>query len=114
MANHARSRRPGEWRTVTNHLPPEAWTYFAHDRAWCLQQTAGVGPACARLTTSPLGPGVRASEPGPLSMTARTTAPSRPSSKSSCAASLGSKDRHSVVSVGRARVTAAIRRRTQE
>ncbi len=46
---HARSRRAGERRTVTDHLPPEARTFFAHDRAWCLQQAAGVGPACARL-----------------------------------------------------------------
>jgi DNA replication protein DnaC len=49
VAIHARSRRPGERRTVTDHLPPEARTFFAHDRAWCLQQAAGVGPACARL-----------------------------------------------------------------
>jgi len=49
VALHARSRRPGERRTVTDHLPPEARTFFAHDRAWCVQQAAGVGPACARL-----------------------------------------------------------------
>jgi len=49
VAIHARSRRPGERRTVTDHLPPEARTFFAHDRAWCLQQAAGIGPACARL-----------------------------------------------------------------
>jgi hypothetical protein len=49
VAIHARSRRAGERRTVTDHLPPEARTFFAHDRAWCLQQAAGVGPACARL-----------------------------------------------------------------
>ena len=49
VAIHARARRPGERRTVTDHLPPEARSFFAHDRAWCLQQAAGVGPACARL-----------------------------------------------------------------
>jgi transposase len=49
VAIHARSRRPGERRTVTDHLPPEARTFFAHDRAWCLQQAAGIGPACVRL-----------------------------------------------------------------
>lgn len=49
VALHARSRRAGERRTVTDHLPPEARTFFAHDRAWCVQQAAGVGPACARL-----------------------------------------------------------------
>nr|WP_235943173.1 hypothetical protein [Zoogloea dura] len=46
-AIYARSLRPGERRTVVSHLPPEAQTFFAHDRIWCLQQAAGVGPACA-------------------------------------------------------------------
>ena len=49
VAIHARARRPGERRTVTDHLPPEARTFFAHDRAWCLQQAADVGQACAGL-----------------------------------------------------------------
>jgi hypothetical protein len=31
--HHARARRPGERRTVTDHLPPEAPAFFAHDRS---------------------------------------------------------------------------------
>lgn len=49
VATHARARRPGERRTVTDHLPPSAQRFFAHDRSWCLQQAAGIGTACAQL-----------------------------------------------------------------
>jgi hypothetical protein len=30
-------------------LPPEARSFFAHDRQWCLQQAAQIGPSCAAL-----------------------------------------------------------------
>jgi transposase len=49
VATHARGRRPGERRTVGDHLPPEAQAFFAHDRDWCLQQARRVGPACTQL-----------------------------------------------------------------
>lgn len=49
VATHARGRRPGERRTVRDHLPPEAQAFFAHDRDWCLQQARRVGPACTQL-----------------------------------------------------------------
>ena len=34
VATHARARRPGERRTVSDHLPPAAQRFFAHDRSW--------------------------------------------------------------------------------
>lgn len=49
VAAHARALKPGDRRTVTDHLPPDARAFFAHDRAWCLEQAARVGPACAAL-----------------------------------------------------------------
>jgi hypothetical protein len=45
----ARARRPGEQRTVSDHLPPAAQRFFAHDRSWCLQQAREIGDACAQL-----------------------------------------------------------------
>ena len=50
-----RGRRPGERITVRDHLPPHAQAYFAHDRAWCIEQAARVGPACAELVEQLLG-----------------------------------------------------------
>jgi Mu transposase-like protein/integrase-like protein len=44
VATHARARRPGERRTLRDHLPPEAQAFFAHDRHWCLQQANRMGP----------------------------------------------------------------------
>ena len=49
VAAHGRATRPGERRTVRDHLPPDAQAFFAHDRAWCLARAAGIGPACAEL-----------------------------------------------------------------
>jgi hypothetical protein len=49
VATHARGHRPGERRTLRDHLPPEAQAFFAHDRDWCVQQARRVGPACAQL-----------------------------------------------------------------
>lgn len=49
VAIHARARRPGERRTVADHLPVAAQRFFAHDREWCLQQAGEVGEACAQL-----------------------------------------------------------------
>lgn len=55
VASHVRSRRPGDRRTVLDHLPPEARAFFARDRQWCLQQAHAVGPACAELIDQLLG-----------------------------------------------------------
>lgn len=49
VAAHGRASRPGERRTVRDHLPPDAQAFFAQDREWCLARAAGVGPACAEL-----------------------------------------------------------------
>jgi hypothetical protein len=49
VATHARARKPGERRTVREHLPPEAQAFFARDRAWCSAQATQIGPACSEL-----------------------------------------------------------------
>ena len=49
VATHARALRPGDRRTLREHLPPAAQAFFAHDRRWCLEQAHTVGPACASL-----------------------------------------------------------------
>jgi transposase len=49
VATHPRGRRPGERRTVREHLPPEAQAFFLRDRAWCAKQASLVGPACSEL-----------------------------------------------------------------
>jgi hypothetical protein len=49
VATHLRCRSPGGRRTNPDHLPPEARAFFAHDRHWCLQQAADIGPSCTAL-----------------------------------------------------------------
>jgi hypothetical protein len=49
VATHLRGRRAGERISVRDHLPPAAQAFFAHDRAWCLQQACEVGSACAEF-----------------------------------------------------------------
>ena len=49
VAAHRRTRKYGDRRTVNDHLPPDAQAFFAHDRAWCLEQADRIGPACAKL-----------------------------------------------------------------
>lgn len=49
VATHARGQRPGERRTLSDHLPPAAQHFFARDRAWCLEQAGRIGPACSEL-----------------------------------------------------------------
>jgi transposase len=49
VAAHGRATRPGERRTVRDHLPPNAQTFFAHDRDWCATQAGAIGPACTEL-----------------------------------------------------------------
>ncbi len=55
VAAHVRAERPGTRRTCPDHLPPDAARFFAHDRAWCLEQAEQVGPACAELVGALLG-----------------------------------------------------------
>jgi transposase len=49
VAAHGRACRPGERRTVRDHLPPDARAFLAHDRDWCLSRATAIGPACAEL-----------------------------------------------------------------
>ncbi len=49
VATHAKGLRPGERRTVRDHLPPKAQAFFAHDRRWLAEQAQRVGAACAQL-----------------------------------------------------------------
>jgi len=49
VATHLRCRRPGERRTLSDHLPPDARAFFAHDRYWCAEQAARIGPNCTAL-----------------------------------------------------------------
>jgi len=55
VATHMRARKPGTWRTVQEHLPPEAQAFFTHDRHWCLTQAERVGPACTEFIATLLG-----------------------------------------------------------
>jgi transposase len=55
VATHLRCRQRGERRTNPDHLPPEARAFFAHDRAWCLEQAQRVGPSCTALIEHLLG-----------------------------------------------------------
>lgn len=47
--SHARVLRPGQRRTLNDHLPPQAQAFFAHDRQWCARQAIKVGPQCLTL-----------------------------------------------------------------
>ena len=53
VAAHGRASRPGERRTVRDHLPPDARAFFAHDRAWCMTRAAGVASVATRRPTRP-------------------------------------------------------------
>jgi transposase len=55
VASHVRAPRPGDRRTVPDHLPPDAREFFARDRQWCVQQARAVGPACTTLIEKLLG-----------------------------------------------------------
>lgn len=55
LATHPRGRRPGERVTVQDHLPPHAQAFFAHDRAWCVEQASRIGASCQRLVEQLLG-----------------------------------------------------------
>jgi transposase len=55
VAAHVRSHRPGDRRSVPDHLPPDAREFFAHDRQWCAKQARAIGPACTELIEQLLG-----------------------------------------------------------
>jgi hypothetical protein len=49
VATHARGTKPGERKTLRDHLPPEAQAFFARDREWLGEQASVVGTSCAQL-----------------------------------------------------------------
>ena len=49
VATHAKGIKPGARQTVRDHLPPQAQTFFAHDREWLAKQARLVGSACEQL-----------------------------------------------------------------
>ena len=49
VATHCRGSKPGERRTVRDHLPPKAQAFLARDREWLASQAHLVGSACAQL-----------------------------------------------------------------
>lgn len=49
VATHTRCQRPGERRTVADHLTPEAQAFLRQTPAWCRQEAQKVGPDCQRL-----------------------------------------------------------------
>ncbi len=46
VATHTRCQRPGETRTVVDHLSPEARAFLQQSPAWCREQAERVGPSC--------------------------------------------------------------------
>lgn len=44
VASHTRCRRPGECRTVVDHLPPEAQAFQRQTPLWCREQAGGGRP----------------------------------------------------------------------
>ncbi len=55
VATHARAQERGTWRTVKDHLPPDAQAFFQRDREWLLKQARRVGPSCAQFIDKLLG-----------------------------------------------------------
>lgn len=55
VATHTRCTRPGEIRTVTDHLPPEAQAYLRQSPSWCREQADSIGPCCRSVVDVLLG-----------------------------------------------------------
>jgi len=49
VAVHARASRPGEHRSVDDHLPPNHQAWKMRDPQWCLKQAKAIGPNCLNL-----------------------------------------------------------------
>jgi transposase len=54
VATHLRAR-PGQRRTLRDHLPPDKVLFLMQTPAWCRQQAAEIGPACAHFIDALLG-----------------------------------------------------------
>jgi transposase len=55
LYTHPRARRPGERITHPEHMPPDARSFFEHDRRWCHAQAQAIGAHCAALIEQLLG-----------------------------------------------------------
>lgn len=55
LVTHLKALKPGTRRTVSDHLPPQARTFFERDRQWCARQAQEVGPQCVQLIEQLLG-----------------------------------------------------------
>jgi transposase len=49
VATHPREKRPGQFSTVDEHMPPEALAFKRQNSQWCLKQAETIGPECLRL-----------------------------------------------------------------
>jgi transposase len=54
VATHLRAR-PGQRRTLLDHLPPDKVQFLLQSPAWCRQRAAQIGPACVRFIDALLG-----------------------------------------------------------
>ncbi len=54
VATHPRAR-PGQRRTLPDHLPPDKVQFLLQTPAWCREQAAEVGPTCAHFIAALLG-----------------------------------------------------------
>ena len=54
IATHRRAR-PGQRRTLTDHLPPDKVHFLMQTPAWCRDRAAAIGPACIAFVDALLG-----------------------------------------------------------
>jgi transposase len=54
IAAHPRAR-PGQRRTITDHLPPDKVQFLLQTPRWCRQRAAEIGPACTVVIEAVLG-----------------------------------------------------------
>lgn len=47
--------RPGQRRTLSDHLPPDRVHFLLQTPAWCQQRAAEIGPTCAHFVAALLG-----------------------------------------------------------
>lgn len=55
VATHVRSTRPGTWRTLQDHLPPDKVIFLTQSPPWCRQRAAEIGPSTAAFIDRLLG-----------------------------------------------------------
>lgn len=49
IATHCRCAKPGDIRTVVDHLPPEAQEHLRRTPSWCREQADEIGPGCRHV-----------------------------------------------------------------